>query len=200
MASESDAWNAASRIVSPKVHAKRGYTDRVFAVYRSPHAEQTPRTSTTFRSAMNRSFLPVFVLLFAALTIADVSAQTGVDEVITWRSYSAERSAHVRVLASGDRDRPFTVVIDESNDGAAGPVTDEARFVAETIGRTFGFDPVEAFFVFRFQVGSSTGASSSNKVLLLRATFRRGASGDLGAPSWRVISRESLTEITDRAL
>jgi hypothetical protein len=149
---------------------------------------------------MRRLPLSLFVLLFAALAISDASAQSGIDEVITWRSYSAERSAHVRVFDSGDRNRAYTVVIEETNDGSNGPVTDEARYVAETIGRTFGFDPVEAFFVFRFEVGSSTGASLGNKVLLLRATFRRGASGDLGAPSWRVISAETLSDLTDRAL
>lgn len=149
---------------------------------------------------MNRHFLPLSVLLITALAVPDASAQAGIDSLLTWRSYSAERSAHIRVFASAVSDRPYTVVVDEADDGAAGPVTDEARYVAETIGRTFGFDPVEAFYVFRFEVGSSSGSSSGNKVLLLRATFRRGASGDLGAPSWRVISAETLTDITDRAL
>ncbi len=144
--------------------------------------------------------LLLLLIVIVALSTSGASAQSGADEVITWRSYSAERSAHVRVFDSGDRARAFTVVIEETNDGGSGPVTDEARYVAETVGRTFGFDPVEAFFVFRFEISSSTGASSSNKVLLLRATFRRGASGDLGAPTWRVISAETLSDITDRAL
>ena len=149
---------------------------------------------------MHRLPLSLFFLLFAALAVTDASAQSGVDEVLTWRSYSAERSARVRVFDSGDSRRPHTVVIEEANDDAGGPVTDEARYVAETIGRTFGFDPVDAFFVFRFEIGSATGASAGNKILLLRATFRRGASGDLGAPSWRVISAETLSDLTDRAL
>lgn len=148
---------------------------------------------------MHRLPVLLFVLFFATLSISTVSAQSGVDDVITWRSYSAERSARVRVFDSGDSDRVYTVVIDESDDNAGGPVTDEARYVAETVGRTYGFDPVDAFFVFRFEIGSSTGASSG-KVLLVRATFRRGSSGDLGAPSWRVISAETLTDLTDRAL
>lgn len=92
------------------------------------------------------------------------------------------------------------MVIEEANDNAGGPVTDEARYVAETIGRTFGFDPVDAIFVFRFEIGSTSGASAGNKILLLRVTFRRGASGELGAPSWRVISAETLSDLTDRAL
>ncbi|MCH7638447.1 MAG: hypothetical protein IH855_03150 [Bacteroidetes bacterium] len=149
---------------------------------------------------MHRLPLFLFVLLFAALAVMDASAQSGIDEVLTWRSYSAERSARVRVFDSGDSRRLHTVVIEEANDNAGGPVTDEARYVAETIGRTFGFDPVDAFFVFRFEVGSATGASAGNKILLLRVTFRRGATGELGAPSWRVISAETLSDLTDRAL
>ena len=149
---------------------------------------------------MHRLPLFLFVLLFAALAVMDASAQSGIDEVLTWRSYSAERSARVRVFDSGDSRRLHTVVIEEANDNAGGPVTDEARYVAETIGRTFGFDPVDAFFVFRFEIGSATGASAGNKILLLRVTFRRGASGELGAPSWRVISAETLSDLTDRAL
>ena len=149
---------------------------------------------------MHRLPLLLFVLLFAALAATDASAQSGIDEVLTWRSYSAERSARVRVFDSGDSRRLHTVVIEEANDNAGGPVTDEARYVAETIGRTFGFDPVDAFFVFRFEVGSATGASAGNKILLLRVTFRRGATGELGAPSWRVISAETLSDLTDRAL
>ncbi len=149
---------------------------------------------------MHRLPLLLFVLLFAALVVTDASAQSGIDEVLTWRSYSAERSARVRVFDSDDSRRPHTVVIEEANDYAGGPVTDEAHYLAETIGRTFGFDPVDAIFVFRFEIGSATGASAGNKILLLRVTFRRGASGELGAPSWRVISAETLSDLTDRAL
>ena len=149
---------------------------------------------------MHRLLLPLFVLLVATIAATDVSAQSGIDEVLIWRSYSAERSARVRIFDSGDSRRPHTVVIEEANDDAGGPVTDEARYVAETIGRTFGFDPVNAFFVFRFEIGSATGLSAGDKILLLRVTFRRGASGELGAPSWRVISAETLSDLTDRAL
>ena len=71
---------------------------------------------------MHRLPLSLFVLLFAALAVADASAQSGVDEVITWRSYSAELSAHVRIFDSGDRNRALTVVIEEANDNSGGPV------------------------------------------------------------------------------
>lgn len=42
---------------------------------------------------MHRLPLLLFVLLLAALAVTDASAQSGIDEVLTWRSYSAERSA-----------------------------------------------------------------------------------------------------------
>ena len=122
------------------------------------------------------------------------------DEVVTWRTYSSERSARVRVFASGDERRPVTAVVDDraANGGA---VTDEAAFVADHVGRSLGFDPVAATFVFRFTPAAFVeGAGDDGKTLLLQATFRRTASGGLGSPSWRVVSPDQLGELTDRAL
>lgn len=150
-------------------------------------------------SAMPR--LLALSLALLALTPADLRAQPLADTVLTWRSYSDVRSARVRLFRVDDADRPTTVVVDERAESTGGPVTDEARYVAETIGRTFGFDPAAATFVFRFTpAGFAAGADEGGKTLLLRATFRRGASGDLGAPSWRVLSRDALADLTDRAL
>ena len=122
------------------------------------------------------------------------------DEVVAWRTYSSERSARVRVFASGDERRPLTAVVDDraANGGA---VTDEAAFVADHVGRTLGFDPVAATFVFRFTPAAFVeGAGDDGKTLLLQATFRRTASGGLGSPTWRVVSPDQLGELTDRAL
>ncbi|MDX1419690.1 MAG: hypothetical protein R3181_06960 [Rubricoccaceae bacterium] len=148
--------------------------------------------------------LPACRALLVLLLVSSVprlAAQPLADTLITWRGYSQEREARVRLFASGDERRPHTVVVDERADGARSPVTDEVRYVAETIGRTFGFDPVAATFVFRFTAAAFVpAAEDGGKALLLRATFRRGASGDLNAPSWRVLSRDALAELTDRAL
>lgn len=143
-------------------------------------------------------FFAIGLLLPAA---PEVAAQPLADTLLSWRSYADERSARIRLYHSGDEDRPRTAVVDERAESAGGPVTDEVRYVAETIGRAFGFDPAGATFVFRFSAASFVpGAGESRKVLLLRATFRRADSGALGAPSWRVLSRDELDGLTDRGL
>lgn len=141
-----------------------------------------------------------FLLLACPAVLAQSSGNS--DRVITWRTYDLgfERSARVQVFPSTDRRRSVAVVIDESAGGEE-PSTAEARYVAEVIGREFGFDPVDASFVFRYTGQSFVEtASDSGKELLLRVTFRRLASGNLGSPSWRVMSREELSRLTDRAL
>lgn len=143
----------------------------------------------------------LLLALVAGLSVPGPRAQPLTDTLLAWRSYSHDRTARVRLFRCDDDDRPHTVVVDERADSAGGPVTDEVRYVAETIGRTFGFDPATATFVFRFTAaGFAPGAHDDGKALLIRATFRRGASGDLDAPTWRVLSRDALAELTDRAL
>lgn len=136
-----------------------------------------------------------------ALLAPAAAAQGGPlhDEEVTWRTYAAERSARVRVYAAPDERRPVTAVVDDvaANGGA---VTGEAAFVADLVGRTFGFDPTEATFVFRYTPASFVeGAPDGGKTLLLRATFRRSSSGTLGAPSWRVVTPDAMDDLTDRA-
>lgn len=137
--------------------------------------------------------------LIALLCGADVVAQPLIDTELSWRAYAAERSARVRVYAADDERRPHTIVIDDrvSNGGA---ITDEAQFVADYVGREVGVDPTAATFVFRFTPSAFTeDAGERGKTLLLRATFRRTKSGGLGSPDWRVLTREALAELTDRA-
>ena len=73
--------------------------------------------------------------------------------------------------------------------------------MAETIAREIGFEPTEATFVFRFTEAAFVAEGSDRgKALLVRATFRRNASGSLGAPSWHVITPEAMEDLTDRAM
>ena len=136
---------------------------------------------------------------------APAAAQDGPlhDQEVTWQGYGAEqaRAARVRVFLCDDERRPHTVVVDDRAGNGATPVTDEAPYVAETIGRTLGFDPTAATFVFRFTEAAFTdGGSDAGKALLVRATFRRTSSGSLGAPTWHVITREALEDLTDRQM
>jgi hypothetical protein len=131
---------------------------------------------------------------------AALSAGASVDTVISWGSYAATRRARVRMFAADDSRRPRTIVVDDmaSNEGL---VTDEVRFFAETAGRSLRFDPAEATFVFRYSAASFTvGADDEGRRLLLRATFRRADSGDLGPPAWRVITSDALEDLTSRQL
>ena len=147
--------------------------------------------------------LAALALAFA-LPAAAQPAQTDpgsslTDRVVTWRTYSATREARVRTFASGDERRPVTVVVDDRASNGS-PVTDDAGFVADYIGRETGIDPTTAAFVFRFTPAAfADDARDAGKTLLLRATFSRLASGALGSPQWRVVTADALDEMTDRA-
>ncbi len=149
---------------------------------------------------MCRLLLVALLLPAASLLVSpDVSAQTH-DQELTWRTYTSERSARVRVFPSGDERRPHTVVVDDQASNPAA-VTDEAVYVADLVGREFGFDPVGATFVFRFTPASfAADAPEGGKTLLVRATFGRTSSGALASPSWRLISADELEDLTDRAM
>jgi hypothetical protein len=145
-----------------------------------------------------RTSLGTFGLLF--VTSVTAVAQNP-DTLLTWRTYSQEAQARVRVFDAPSLDRPWTVVVDEVPTNRGPVVTDDARFLAETIGRTLGRDPAEMTFVFRFTPASfCEGAHLAGRTLLLRATFTRARSGRLGTPNWRVITRDELATLTDRAL
>ena len=146
----------------------------------------------------------VLPLLFLVVTSCS-SAQDAVghDGDVTWQSYEAggSRSARVRVFPRDDERRPRTVVVDDRASNGRSPITDEAPYLAETIGRQLGFDPTEATFVFRFtQAAFVEDGTDRGKALLVKATFRRTASGSLGAPAWHVITPEALEDLTDRQM
>ncbi len=139
-----------------------------------------------------------------APTIARATLRAFADSSVEWRGYAGRpRSARVRVFANAadDReDRPFTVVLDDRA-GNPRPVTEEAPFLAETLGRALGIDPTHLVFVFRFSAASfAEDIPDRGKALYLRATFRRAASGALSSPSWRALSPDELEDHTDRAL
>ena len=141
-------------------------------------------------------------LLVGLLLAISAGAQTNPvhDSDLSWRTYAAEQSARVRVYLCDDERRPRTVVVDERAENSTA-VTDEAQYVADHVGRSLGFDPTEATFVFRFTPASFVAeAPERGKTLLLRATFGRTSTGALASPTWRVIDGDALAELTDRAL
>ncbi|MEM1054491.1 MAG: hypothetical protein AAGI52_03115 [Bacteroidota bacterium] len=146
----------------------------------------------------------LFVLLLGLASAPAYSQSAPLhDQEVSWRSYetNSTRAARVRVFLCDDERRPHTAVVDDRASNGRTPITDEASFVAETIAREIGFDPTQATFVFRFTEGSFVEEGSDRgKALLVKATFRRTASGSLGAPQWRVITPEALEDLTDRAM
>ena len=144
-------------------------------------------------------FALALIALLLGADFADAQTQPLQDQEVSWRAYAAQRAARVRVFAADDERRPHTIVVDDRASNG-GPITDEAQFVADLVGREVGVDPTEATFVFRFTPSSfADGAGERGKTLLLKATFRRTQSGGLGSPSWRVLTRDGLDKLTDRA-
>ena len=119
------------------------------------------------------------------------------DRPLSWRSYTGRtHRATATVYANAGRDRerrPWSVVLvaDPAN---RAPITDDAPFVADLVGRDLGADPARLAFLFRF------GLDGDARPLTVRAAFRRSSSGRLGAPAWRVLSPDEVEDYTDRAL
>lgn len=132
--------------------------------------------------------------------LAPTARAQAIDTLFTWQTYDDEGVTRVQFFPSNDEERPITVVVDELAENRAGAVTDDVRYFVDTLGRAFGYDPAEITFVFRFSGESFCEDGDPDKLLLLRATFRRTSAGNLGSPSWRLLSRDELSELTDRAL
>jgi hypothetical protein len=129
-----------------------------------------------------------------------LSAGAHRDTVLTWETYGTPRTARVRTYQADDERRPWTVVVDEPASDHP-PVTDDVRYFVETLGRRLDLDPTAATFIFRYTAASFTaGASEAGRRLLLRATFRRTESGELGPPTWRVVASDALSDLTSRQL
>lgn len=127
------------------------------------------------------------------------------DYALTWRSYTGgtrhatatlygtRRSAPANASRFDAAERPYTVVIVQG-DGNRAPITDDAKYLAEIIGRDLGVSPVRLAFVYRF------ATEGADRPLSVRATFRLSSSGGLVSPSWRVLSPEEVEDYTDRQL
>jgi hypothetical protein len=141
------------------------------------------------------------VLLGTAWAAVPTASAQLADTLVTWQTYRGEGITRVRTFAANDEDRPVTIVVDELAENRTGAVTDDVRYFVDHLGRAFRIDPTAATFVFRFTGGSfCDDGGGGDKLLLLRATFRYTAAGNLASPSWRVISRDELADLTDRML
>lgn len=146
---------------------------------------------------------PALLLLAALVCFAPprtARAQLLADTLFTWKGFSQTAQARVRLYAGlPDEDRTHIFVFQELADNRGPTTVDDARLLADLVGREFGIEPGEAYFLFHWGGFSFEGADPGDgKELFLRATFKRNKSGSLGSPSWRVVSREEVEELTDR--
>ena len=131
-------------------------------------------------------------------TIPSATVQEWQGYALTWRSYDGgTRSATATLYGNTSRhdsdERPYTVVLVQG-EGNRAPITEDAKYLAEIIGRDLGVSPTRLAFLFRFAV------EDTDRPLTVRATFRLSSSGNLVSPSWRVLSAEEVEDYTDRQL
>ena len=144
----------------------------------------------------------LFLLILPAFCLlpAPAHAQLLADTTLSWQGYQSDAQCRVLIYRGlPDAERRHTVVLQElaRNDGPS--TLHDARFLAELVSRRFSLAPAEAFWVYHWGAFSFEGAAPDrDKELFLRATFRPNRSGSLGAPTWRVVSREDVEDLTDR--
>ncbi len=141
------------------------------------------------------------VLCVLAAFAAPARAQLVADTLFTWKGYDGTGKCRIRIYKTppSDEDRSHVVVIRELAENKGPATVNDARHLAEMIGRTYGIDPANAYWVFHWGAFSFEGARpNKRKELFIRATFRHGKSQRLGTPSWRVITREDVEDYTDR--
>lgn len=142
----------------------------------------------------------LFSSLAAFCAVSTAFAQELADTTFTWRGYSSASMCHVRIFRSApNARRPITVVIDETSENRGRSTLDDAPHLVELLARAFVIEPDSAFWIFHWGSFSFSNAAPTNKELYFRATFRRGDSGSLGPPFWRLINRTTVAEYTDRA-
>ena len=131
-------------------------------------------------------------------TLPSATVQEWQGYALTWRSYNGgTRSATATLYDNTSRHdsdgRPYTVGLLQGG-GNRAPITEDAKYLAEIIGRDLGVSPTRLAFLFRFAV------EDTDRPLTIRATFRLSSSGNLMSPSWRVLSAEEVEDYTDRQL
>ena len=131
-------------------------------------------------------------------TLPSATVQEWQDKPLTWRSYgggtlSATATIYGNTSRHDSDERSYTVVLVQG-EGNRAPITEDAKYLAEIIGRDLGVSPTRLAFLFRFAV------EGTDRPLTIRATFRLSSSGNLVSPSWRVLSAEEVEDYTDRQL
>lgn len=153
--------------------------------------------------------LSAVVHLATPLRVANAQAGAASGQVrdssYTWRAYATIARCSISIFdivddaAANRSPRQRLVVLRELEDNPGPSATEDADYLVDRIGRDFGFDPAEAVFVFHWGGFSFGDTVALRNELFLRATYRRAKNGALSGPQWRVVRREDLEDLTDRA-
>lgn len=140
------------------------------------------------------------VLGLGLVLAAPAPAQPTTDTTVTWRSYSATGTTRVQVYPGPpDEEEEHTVVLWELAENRGPTVVKDLPYVADLVGRRLGIDPTTAYWVVYWGGFSYEGADAdADRTLFLEATFNRTSDGDLGSPSWDVVTETTIRELTDR--
>ncbi len=140
-----------------------------------------------------------FLLLTLCFLPLLVHAQSSVDTTFTWQSYARTGKTRIQLYPNPtSEERPVTIIIQELAENRGPSIVQDLSYLVEEIGRAYSIDPATVYWVLHWGSFSFPKASTSKKELFLRATFKRTKSGQLGYPSWRVIGRAEVEELTDR--
>lgn len=153
-------------------------------------------------SLILRSFVKILAAILACLwafVILPAADGQKIDTLISWNDYSRISSCRLTVFENPDDEkRPTVAVLSEIAENAGSPAIQDARFVVQRVGRQFNIDPAKAYWVFRWSAQSFLSPAESDKEVLFQATFRWSKQKTLTGPSWRIIDRDKLLELTDR--
>lgn len=136
----------------------------------------------------------------AAAAPPPACAQLLADTLFTWQGYGPAAQCRLRLYARlPDEDYTHVVVLQELAENRGPSTLDDARHLAALVGRAYGIDPAQAYWVFHWGGFSFEGGQADRrKEVFLRATFRPTSGGALGAPNWRLITRADVEDYTDR--
>lgn len=151
------------------------------------------------RCRLMRLSLAAFAVALLLIAPPESNAQVLTDTTFAWKAYSRTGLCEVQIYATTpDDERTHTIVLREVAQNGGPSIVEDARYLAEQVGREFNIDPADAYWVYQFGSFSYEGAAPGGKEVLLRATYRRTKSNRLTSPQWRVISRDDMDEYTDR--
>ncbi|MEM8487807.1 MAG: hypothetical protein AAF564_19805 [Bacteroidota bacterium] len=142
-----------------------------------------------------------YALFTVTLLFTTASAgQPIADSLLVWEGYFSQGQTQVSIYPNpADTSRPYTLVLRELATNKGPSTVDDLAYLAEEAGRSFQLDPSKVNWILHWGAFSFEGAAKTRKEIFLRATFKRTKNRHLGRPQWRLVTREEVELLTDRA-